>query len=248
MIVGTQVLALGLCAHAYGTYFMGEKDPWFDRMRARFRLEHGLLLGGAFMLVGVVIGAVILATLDLPRLRLARRRTPRRDRRVAADRRASRSSSRRSCCRSSGCAERPDRARRPQPAPRLRLRAARCRTPRASPTARRSATSNGEHPDQPHRDQMVGEVRGVAEDRSPSLRRAASVGCAVEERQRDVADDGPAADTRPRAGDRARFALPSSSDAVSPRLTKHAVADQRVRGRGHRQRCDAARDSRRRAG
>ncbi len=62
MIVGTQVLALGLCAHAYGTYFMGERDPWFDRMRARFRLEHGLLLGGAFMLVGVVMGGLILAT------------------------------------------------------------------------------------------------------------------------------------------------------------------------------------------
>ncbi len=62
MIVGTQVLALGLCAHAYGTYFMGEKDPWFDRMRARFRLEHGLLLGGAFLLVGVVIAAIILGT------------------------------------------------------------------------------------------------------------------------------------------------------------------------------------------
>jgi glycosyltransferase involved in cell wall biosynthesis len=62
MIVGTQVLALGLCAHAYGTYFMGEQDPWFDRMRARFRLEHGLLLGGAFMLVGIVMGAVIVAT------------------------------------------------------------------------------------------------------------------------------------------------------------------------------------------
>jgi len=62
MIVGTQVLALGLCAHAYGTYFMGERDPWFDRMRARFRLEHGLLLGGLFMLVGVVLGGVILAT------------------------------------------------------------------------------------------------------------------------------------------------------------------------------------------
>ncbi len=27
---------------------MGEQDPWFDRMRARFRLEHGLLLGGAW--------------------------------------------------------------------------------------------------------------------------------------------------------------------------------------------------------
>jgi glycosyltransferase involved in cell wall biosynthesis len=62
MIVGTQVLALGLCAHAYGTYFMGERDPWFDRMRARFRLEHGLLLGGAFTLAGVVMGAVIVAT------------------------------------------------------------------------------------------------------------------------------------------------------------------------------------------
>ena len=46
MIVGVQVVALGLCAHAYGTYFMNEKDPWFDRMRARFRLEHGLMLGG----------------------------------------------------------------------------------------------------------------------------------------------------------------------------------------------------------
>ncbi|MHB8240352.1 MAG: glycosyltransferase family 2 protein [Solirubrobacteraceae bacterium] len=62
MIVGTQVLALGLCAHAYGTYFMGEKDPWFDRMRLRFRLEHGLLLGGAFLLVGVVMAAVIVGT------------------------------------------------------------------------------------------------------------------------------------------------------------------------------------------
>ena len=27
MIVGTQVLALGLCAHAYGTYFMGDERP-----------------------------------------------------------------------------------------------------------------------------------------------------------------------------------------------------------------------------
>jgi glycosyltransferase involved in cell wall biosynthesis len=59
MIVGTQVLALGLCAHAYGTYFMGEKDPWFDRMRARFRLEHGLMLGGALALLGCAMAAVI---------------------------------------------------------------------------------------------------------------------------------------------------------------------------------------------
>src|SRR5207302_6166968 len=60
-IAGTQVVALGICAHAYGTYFMGEKDRWFDRMRARYKLEHGLLLGGTLFLAGVVIGAVIVA-------------------------------------------------------------------------------------------------------------------------------------------------------------------------------------------
>jgi glycosyltransferase involved in cell wall biosynthesis len=62
MIVGTQVVGLGLCAHAYGTYFMAEKDRWFDRMRARFRLEHGLLLGGAVLLTGVVMVGVIVGT------------------------------------------------------------------------------------------------------------------------------------------------------------------------------------------
>jgi glycosyltransferase involved in cell wall biosynthesis len=59
-IVGSQVVALGLCAHAYGTYFMGERDPWFDRMRARFRLEHGLIVGAILLLAGFVVGAVIL--------------------------------------------------------------------------------------------------------------------------------------------------------------------------------------------
>jgi hypothetical protein len=59
MIVGTQVLALGLCAHAYGTYYMGERDPWFDHMRERFRLEHGLALGGALMCAGIGVAAVI---------------------------------------------------------------------------------------------------------------------------------------------------------------------------------------------
>jgi glycosyltransferase involved in cell wall biosynthesis len=58
-IIGTQVVALGLAAHAYGKYFMGEKDPWFDRMRERFKLEHGLLLGGGIALVGFAIAAVI---------------------------------------------------------------------------------------------------------------------------------------------------------------------------------------------
>jgi hypothetical protein len=59
MIVGTQVIALGLCAHAYAVYFMGERDQWFTRMRERFRLEHGLMLGTAIALAGAAIAAVI---------------------------------------------------------------------------------------------------------------------------------------------------------------------------------------------
>jgi hypothetical protein len=61
MIVGTQVLALGLCARAYGTFVMGEHDPLFDRLGARVRLEHGLLAGAAVMVVGFVLAGVMLA-------------------------------------------------------------------------------------------------------------------------------------------------------------------------------------------
>jgi glycosyltransferase involved in cell wall biosynthesis len=59
MIVGVQTLALGVCARAYGRYFLHEHDPLFDRMRARFRLEHGLLLGGAILLAGLAMCATI---------------------------------------------------------------------------------------------------------------------------------------------------------------------------------------------
>jgi hypothetical protein len=61
-VVGTQVLGLGLCAHAYGRYFMGEREAWFDRMRARYRLEHGLALGSAILLTGLVIATTIVVT------------------------------------------------------------------------------------------------------------------------------------------------------------------------------------------
>ncbi len=76
-IVGVQIVGLGLCAHAYGTYFMGERDPWFDRMRARFRLEHGLMLGSGVLFAGVAVGVVIFVTWaqrgfgELAELRLA---------------------------------------------------------------------------------------------------------------------------------------------------------------------------------
>jgi glycosyltransferase involved in cell wall biosynthesis len=59
LIMGVQLVGLGLCAHAYATYFMGERDAWFDRARERLRLEHGLMLGGAVALVGFGTIAVI---------------------------------------------------------------------------------------------------------------------------------------------------------------------------------------------
>ncbi|UUY06401.1 hypothetical protein LRS13_00905 [Svornostia abyssi] len=62
MIVGTQIVSMGLCAHTYGAYFMDDRDPWFDRMRARFRLEHGLTLGIAVAGLGFVLGAWIVGT------------------------------------------------------------------------------------------------------------------------------------------------------------------------------------------
>lgn len=58
-IVGAQVVALGVCARAYGIYFMGERDRWFEWARARYRLEHGLMLGAMFALIGAVLMARI---------------------------------------------------------------------------------------------------------------------------------------------------------------------------------------------
>jgi glycosyltransferase involved in cell wall biosynthesis len=59
LIVGAQLVGLGLCAHAYATYFMGERDAWFDRARERLRLEHGLTLGSAVALIGLAMIVVI---------------------------------------------------------------------------------------------------------------------------------------------------------------------------------------------
>jgi glycosyltransferase involved in cell wall biosynthesis len=62
LIVGTQVVALGLCALAYGVYFMGERDAWFNRMRARLRLEHALAFGALVIGAGVILGVALVWT------------------------------------------------------------------------------------------------------------------------------------------------------------------------------------------
>jgi len=59
IIVGVEVIALGLIARTYAVYFMGARDALLERMHGRFKLEHGLLLGGALIIAGVVGGAII---------------------------------------------------------------------------------------------------------------------------------------------------------------------------------------------
>jgi hypothetical protein len=59
-IVGVQVLTMGAFAHAYAYYYMGEDRTWFARIQPRFRLEHGVLVGGLVLLSGLVLCAVII--------------------------------------------------------------------------------------------------------------------------------------------------------------------------------------------
>jgi glycosyltransferase involved in cell wall biosynthesis len=60
-IVGAQVVQLGVSARAYAAYYLGEHDPLFDRLRARLRLEHGLLAGFAVGTLGLVLSVTVLA-------------------------------------------------------------------------------------------------------------------------------------------------------------------------------------------
>jgi hypothetical protein len=59
VVIGVQVIALGVCAQTYGAYYMGERDPRFQGMRRRLRLEHGLMLGAAIVGAGLIVGAIV---------------------------------------------------------------------------------------------------------------------------------------------------------------------------------------------
>lgn len=61
LIVGVQLVGLGLCAHAFASYFMGEREAWFDRARERLRLEHGLMLGATVALAGLAALAALVS-------------------------------------------------------------------------------------------------------------------------------------------------------------------------------------------
>ena len=59
-IVGAQVIQLGVSARAYAFYYLGEHDPLFDKLRAKLRLEHGLMAGAVVFLTGLIMAAVVL--------------------------------------------------------------------------------------------------------------------------------------------------------------------------------------------
>jgi glycosyltransferase involved in cell wall biosynthesis len=59
VVVGTQLVGFGLCGRAYAVYQFGDRDPAFERFGRRVRLEHGLLLGLAFMTAGLAVGGVV---------------------------------------------------------------------------------------------------------------------------------------------------------------------------------------------
>ena len=55
VLLGVQAIGLGLCARAYSVYFISNRDAVFLRLRARFKLEHGLLLALAVSVAGVAL-------------------------------------------------------------------------------------------------------------------------------------------------------------------------------------------------
>jgi glycosyltransferase involved in cell wall biosynthesis len=62
ILVGAQVIQLGVFARAYALVHLNEHDPVIDRFHARVRLEHGLLLGFGLLAAGVAVVGVIFGT------------------------------------------------------------------------------------------------------------------------------------------------------------------------------------------
>jgi Glycosyl transferase family 2 len=59
VLLGMQIVQLGIFARAFGAAHLGETDTLIERAHGRFRLEHGLLLGLGLLAVGVVTVTVI---------------------------------------------------------------------------------------------------------------------------------------------------------------------------------------------
>ncbi len=59
VLLGSQVVQLGVFARAFAASHLGETDGLVERARRRLTLEHGLLLGGIMLLLGIATLAAI---------------------------------------------------------------------------------------------------------------------------------------------------------------------------------------------
>jgi hypothetical protein len=58
IVVGAQVIQLGLFARTYAAIYLEEHEPMLERVWGRFKLEHGLGAGAITFLVGAALTAV----------------------------------------------------------------------------------------------------------------------------------------------------------------------------------------------
>ena len=61
VLLGSQIVQLGVFARAFAATHLGERDPFVERVDHRLSLEHGLLLGGVLLLAGLATVATIFA-------------------------------------------------------------------------------------------------------------------------------------------------------------------------------------------
>jgi len=59
ILLGVQAIGLGLCARVFGAYFISDKDQLLQRLGARFKLEHGLVLAVVLVATGFALFAVV---------------------------------------------------------------------------------------------------------------------------------------------------------------------------------------------
>ena len=62
LIVGAQILQIGIFARAFALYYLGEHDALIDFARQHLRLEHGIIAGAVLLAVGFVIAAIVFVT------------------------------------------------------------------------------------------------------------------------------------------------------------------------------------------
>src|SRR6266545_3259146 len=61
ILIGVQAIGTGFAARAFGVYFISEQDELFRRLRARLRLEHGLVIAALFAAAGLALIGVVIA-------------------------------------------------------------------------------------------------------------------------------------------------------------------------------------------